>query len=74
MMQNISAVAQLIRFSLHRNDLQLSAHGIMDNAPDQEPEDQTQIWFYSRLCAQIGQNTYSFYAVFLHSKLTGLIR
>lgn len=53
MMQNISAMTQLIRFSLHRNDLYLSAHGIMDIAPDQESEDQTQIEFYSRLCAHI---------------------
>lgn len=44
-MQNISAMTQLICFSLHRNDLYFSVHRVMNNVPDQESGDQSQIWF-----------------------------
>lgn len=49
-MQNISAMTQLICFPLHRNDLYLSVHGVMDNIPDQESRRWLQNWFYNWLC------------------------
>lgn len=44
-MQNISAMTQLICFSLHRNALYFSVHRVMNNVSDQESGDQSQIWF-----------------------------
>jgi hypothetical protein len=74
-MQNISAMTQLVCFSLHRNDLHLSVYGVMGNVPDQESGEDPRCGFTMDYVLILGKTLNTFIFIFhsLKSKAENII-